>query len=214
MPLGWWLDTAMKPQTYLAALALTFLIAGGAVLAARTFGWPLGHGVIYGAPDNFVPAAPSATRTNPPLAARPAAERPAAPSFAFTDESGASHTLADFTGKVVVLNLWATWCVPCVKEMPDLDALAQRFPAAQLVVVPVSLDQGGAKVAREFLTAHGLKALPVYNARLGDAPAVDGLPASYVLDRQGRVAWAGLGEQPWSGDAVLAMIKNLSAASP
>ena len=137
------------------------------------------------------------SRAAPP--ARLLARRVPAPDAAFLTAGGQAVTLQKFAGQVVVLNLWASWCTPCVHEMPSLDALAQREP--EIAVVAVSMDVHGSQVASEFFKRKRLDHLDAYHdpdARLMRALGVYGLPVSVVIDREGRVAATIQGEVDWN----------------
>ena len=149
-------------------------------------------------------AAPEAA-TGVTLASRAAlpahllARRVQAPDAAFLTAGGQAVTLQKFAGQVVVLNLWASWCAPCVHEMPSLDALARREP--DIAVVAVSMDVQGSQVASEFFKRKRLDHLDAYHdpdGRLMRALGVFGLPVSVVIDRQGRVAATIQGEVDWN----------------
>ena len=128
------------------------------------------------------------------------ARRVRAPDAAFVNAGGNAVTLQRFAGQVVVLNLWASWCAPCVREMPSLNALARRAP--ETAVVAVSMDVQGPQVACEFFRRKGLDHLDVYHdpdGRLMQALGLYGLPASVVIDRDGQVAAMFQGEVDWNG---------------
>jgi len=100
----------------------------------------------------------------------------------FDDGQGQSGGLADFRGKIVLLNIWATWCVPCRKEMPALDRLQAALGSADFAVLPLSVDRGGIDVVRRFFADVGIKALAIYldssgKAMRGDARAGRDRPA-------------------------------------
>ena len=106
----------------------------------------------------------------------------------FTAGDGTTRTLADYSGRVVVLNLWATWCVPCVREMPALDDLAKFGAKDGIVVLPVSSDRGGAAVVQRFYTDQGIKNLPVLldpGSRMAHGLGVNGIPTTFLIDRNG-----------------------------
>ncbi|HEY4546530.1 MAG TPA: TlpA disulfide reductase family protein [Pedomonas sp.] len=113
----------------------------------------------------------------------------AAPATPFEAKGGKTATLAQFKGKVVVLNLWATWCAPCVKEMPQLDRLQGMFPAKDLAVVTVSMDMAGWRAVEPFWEKRGLKNITPYldkkNA-LALGYKARGLPLTVIYDRQGK----------------------------
>jgi len=87
----------------------------------------------------------------------------------FVDGEGKSRGLSDFHGKFVLLNIWATWCVPCRKEMPALDRLEATLGGRDFQVVPLSIDRGGAEVVRKFFAEIGIKKLGMYLDVSGDA---------------------------------------------
>ena len=133
-----------------------------------------------------------------------------APDTAFVTAGGQTVTLQQFAGQVVVLNLWASWCIPCVHEMPSLDALAQRAP--ETAVITVSMDVQGPQVASEFLKRKGLDHLDAYydpEARLMRALGVFGLPVSVVIDRNGRVAAKIQGAVDWNSADMRALLARV-----
>lgn len=114
-----------------------------------------------------------------------------APALSFQDGAGRTHHLAEFLGKGVVLNLWATWCPPCVAEMPALDQLASRVAGRGIVVLPVSSDRGGAARVRAFYDSHGIEHLPIWLDPEGAALQslkLEGIPTTLILNRTGRIA--------------------------
>lgn len=123
----------------------------------------------------------------------------AVPAFRFQDGAGKPVTLADFRGKPVLLNLWATWCAPCVREMPTLDALAARDGAA-LHVLTVSQDMEPAKV-QPFLTERKLVNLQAYrdpDLRFSTGMGVS-LPTTILYDASGKEVWRVTGGMDWAG---------------
>lgn len=138
----------------------------------------------------------------------PVAPPQPAPAVSFTKTDGMPVKLADFAGEATVVNLWATWCQPCLKEMPSLDRL-QAAMAGKLRVVAISEDRGGAKLVNPFTAALKLK-LSYYldpDASVGHAFEVRGLPTSIVLDREGRVVGKVEGPAEWDS----AKMKNILA---
>jgi thiol-disulfide isomerase/thioredoxin len=132
----------------------------------------------------------------------------------FTDADGKPVSLADFAGKGVVLNMWATWCAPCVAEMPALDTLAAKLGDSAIVVLPVSSDRGGAKVVQRFYAAHNIAHLGLWLDPHGEAAqgwGARGLPTTLIIDRQGRARAKLEGGAEWASDAALAAIRKLTA---
>jgi thiol-disulfide isomerase/thioredoxin len=146
----------------------------------------------------------------------PATPPQPAPQAGFTDADGKPASLADFKGKPVVVNLWATWCQPCLKEMPSLDRL-QRNLAGRLIVAAVSEDRGGATRVGPFVAEMGLKKLTIYldpKGDLGHAFAVRGLPTSILIDAKGRVVGRVEGAAEWDGAKMMAILKPLLESGP
>ena len=133
-----------------------------------------------------------------------------APPEAFTDLAGNRVRLADFGGRVVLLNFWATWCAPCVREMPSLDRLQAALGDRGLRVAAVSIDRGGAKVIRPFAKRLGLAHLGLYHdpeGALFRAFGVTGLPASFLIDPAGAILGAYAGPAEWDGPEARALIE-------
>lgn len=125
----------------------------------------------------------------------------AAPTLAFVDPTGKPVTLATYRGTPVLLNLWATWCGPCVKELPTLDALAVR-EGAKLRVVTLSQDMDPAK-ATAFLAERKFKALKSWtDPKMAWVPSVaSNLPTSILFDAAGKEVWRTIGDLDWTGEA-------------
>lgn len=134
---------------------------------------------------------------------------PSAPNASIHALNGAITNLRQFRGKVVVLNFWATWCAPCVYEIPSLNRLAAKIDPSRLAVIAVSIDRDGAAAVTPFVTGHQLTHLPIYldpDQRLGslgsnhvDAGALPlwGLPVTYILDKEGRAVGYLTGAAKW-----------------
>jgi thiol-disulfide isomerase/thioredoxin len=136
-----------------------------------------------------------------------------APDATFTDAAGKTHTLAEFKGKAVVLNLWATWCAPCVEEMPTLAKLETATQGQPLAIVPVSLD-----VTDDVTNAEAFIAkrppLPFYSdpkSSLAFALKSETLPTTVLIDAQGNIRARVSGGADWSGPDAQKVIAALEA---
>ena len=125
------------------------------------------------------------------------------------DVSGLEVKLSDFKGKVILVNFWATWCRPCVKEMPSLEQLQLKFNGKDFAVVAVNEDREGLKIAKPFLDEIGSRNLKVYadpNMALMRAFGVRGLPTSFLIDRRGLIIGKIEGILEWNTPEVWGLI--------
>jgi len=131
----------------------------------------------------------------------------AAPDIGFQGPDGERLTLADFRGKPVLVNLWATWCAPCVKEMPTLDALAEAR-GDTLHLLPISQDfEGEAKVAPYFAKAGFKRLRPFLDTEAAFSLGLGlNLPTTILYDAEGREVWRVLGEMDWSSPEAARLI--------
>lgn len=132
------------------------------------------------------------------------------PDLAMVDRGGEAVALDRFAGRVVVLNLWATWCAPCRREMPSLAALQEAFPEAALTVVALALDRASFDELDDFMAEVGASNLLVLqDASMASARALDvpGLPATLVVDRDGAERFRHLGYADWSTADVIAALQ-------
>jgi thiol-disulfide isomerase/thioredoxin len=140
-------------------------------------------------------------------------EPEALPALAFQDATGRERSLADWRGKVVLLNLWATWCVPCRKEMPALDRLQAEMGSDRFEVVAVSVDRSGVQGARKFLDETKVGRLALYadpSARLAATLRAIGLPATLLIDAEGREVGRLLGPAEWDGEDAKRLIRAVA----
>jgi thiol-disulfide isomerase/thioredoxin len=132
------------------------------------------------------------------------------PEITFVDGTGASKTLSDFKGRVVLLNLWATWCLPCRKEMPALDRLQAAMGSDKFEVVALSLDRAGIEASRKFLDGIKIANLKLYvdpTARMNGPLKIFGMPTTILIDAQGREVGRLLGEAEWDSEDARKLIK-------
>jgi thiol-disulfide isomerase/thioredoxin len=138
----------------------------------------------------------------------------------FEDESGKPVTLKDFAGKTLLVNFWASWCIPCRAEMPALAALAKKYDGPDFMVLPINLDigDGGIDKAKAFLASDNITGLPLYADpslktldRLKDNAVALGLPASLLLDRKACEVAVLQGPAKWDSPDGENVIKALEA---
>jgi thiol-disulfide isomerase/thioredoxin len=135
----------------------------------------------------------------------------AVPAVAFSDAVGQRHNLSEFRGRYLLLNLWATWCAPCVKELPALSHLQTAIGSKKLAVVPVNVGRDSAADTTKFLQQHKA-ALPVYidtNSAFLHAFGAYGLPLTVLIDPQGREIARAIGAVRWDAPEAIAYFKSL-----
>lgn len=122
------------------------------------------------------------------------------PEITFVDASGQERKLQDWKGKAVLLNLWATWCAPCRKEMPALDQLQKELGGERFEVVAISIDRSGIDGAKKFLDRIKIENLNVYadtSTRTGSQLKAVGMPTTLLIDAQGREVGRLAGPAEW-----------------
>jgi thiol-disulfide isomerase/thioredoxin len=132
--------------------------------------------------------------------------------FTFANDKGGAVDLSNWKGRVVLLNLWATWCSPCKKEMPDLAKLQTALGSKDFEVVALSVDRKGLEASKAFLTEIGAGNLAAYVEPEGKSLAALqalGLPATVLIDRTGQEAGRILGPADWASPEALELVKAL-----
>jgi thiol-disulfide isomerase/thioredoxin len=209
-----------------AAPQVVYLVA--ALVAAIA-----GFGTVYvsfapsdnGPTEESGPAGPSNSGSGPlaglnkgPMAALLVRPKPLdLPAFTFAGADGKPKSLADFGGKVVLLNIWATWCVPCRDEMPALDALETKLGGKDFEVVAVNIDKGGPDKAAAFLKETGATHLALYTDPTGKLFATlktVGMPTTLIIDRDGKEIGRLVGPADWASPEAVAVIEAAIAARP
>lgn len=137
------------------------------------------------------------------------------PALALTDLDGKAQDLRDYRGQVVLVNFWASWCPPCVHEMPSMQRLGKRWRDKPFTIVAVNMGED-AKIVREF--AQKVKVdFPIWLDRDGAALKrwkVFAFPTSFVLDRAGNIRFALYGALEWDAPETVAQIETLFADEP
>lgn len=201
-----------KRKGWIAGLiALVVVVAGaaGVIYATRTGA--------FKAPETVAAPKSELARfaTGPLAALETPAALVAAPDHVFKTREGADVRLADFRGKVVVVNLWAMWCAPCRTEMPTLARLADLYAQRDLVVLPINVDTGVDAIAdaTSFIDVH--EPLPLYSDPSFqlpfEFPGKGKMPQTILLDRQGRIRAAFAGEADWASPEARALIDAVLA---
>ena len=191
-----------RPGVLLVGFVL--LIGAAGIYATRP---RVGNGALHGT---------DASAGANPLAAfvRKASPEPL-PNAAFQNAEGQAVTLDSFRGRVVLLNLWATWCLPCRKEMPALDRLQTALGSDAFEVVALSIDRSGVAGARKFLDSVGISKLKLYadpTAKLANEFKAIGLPTTLLIDRGGREIGRLIGPAEWDDADAQRLIKAALAA--
>jgi thiol-disulfide isomerase/thioredoxin len=202
-------------------------LSGGKALAILALSAIAGFAAVYvtmGPGDNAAieksqqGSAPPTATAEPAATAKPGAKMAAfvhkktpepLPEITFNDAAGKALTLADFKGKVVLLNLWATWCAPCREEMPALDRLQKAMGGDNFEVVALSLDRKGAEASQKFLTETKADSLKLYidaSAKQGTVLKIVGMPTTILIDKEGREIGRLAGPAEWDSEDAKALI--------
>lgn len=162
--------------------------------------------------------APQANATAPTSAVQPGAgldrshQGQAAPNAVFKDPDGEAVDFKEFRGRPLLVNLWASWCAPCVKELPTLDALARAHSAdGSLGVIAVSQDSAPQASVAAFLGTHHIGTLGAYHdpdMKLSSAYDAQILPMSVYYDKYGRERWRFVGDLDWTGEKAKALLSE------
>ncbi|WP_162938155.1 TlpA disulfide reductase family protein [Kiloniella sp. EL199] len=132
----------------------------------------------------------------------------------FQNEEGKLRSLKEMEGQVILLNFWATWCAPCVKEMPDLDRLQAELGSDLFRVVTLSEDRAGLKKVLPFFEDKDLKNLPAYvdpKGRVSRAFGLRGLPSTYLISKESMIVGALIGPFEWDAPEVKTLVDFYTA---
>ncbi|HET8995717.1 MAG TPA: TlpA disulfide reductase family protein [Acetobacteraceae bacterium] len=137
----------------------------------------------------------------------------APPAITFLDAAGKPHHLSEFLGHGMLINLWATWCPPCVEEMPSLAVMAKALAPNNMAVLPLSADNGGAKAVEAFFARRKITGLPVLLDPDGAAARafnVPGLPTSIVIGKKGLQLARAVGAVNWAAPEAASIVQRLA----
>jgi thiol-disulfide isomerase/thioredoxin len=203
-------DQKQKRNPAILPIALAF-IAGAFGLYLYSMGPPLaGSGAAVNSSFKAIAKGPMA-------AFLVKADRPALPALSFKDGTGAALSLENWKGRVVLINLWATWCAPCRKEMPALAELQKQLGSADFEVVAISVDLKGTAASSAYLKETGADNLGLYidetTKTLDDLQGL-GLPLTVLVDRKGHEIGRLLGPAEWTSEEARALVKAALAEAP
>ena len=198
-----------KPGIVLAAIAAT------ALLVAAVLAYDIARRASAPAPQVAGPSAATGS-ANPNSSANLLAlsvfEQPRPlPEIRFQDDQGHDLTLAEFRGRVVLLNIWATWCVPCRREMLTLDRLEARLGGKDFLVMALSVDRRGIDAVRGFYREVGVQKLAIYLDPSGEGSrdlSIPGVPTTLLIDREGREVARKMGAAEWDGPEMVSLIER------
>ena len=134
-----------------------------------------------------------------------------APDFTFPGLDGKKVSLADHKGKVVLLNIWATWCAPCVAEMPSMEKLYQELKDEGFEILAVSVDESGAGAVNPFMEKHklGFPVLLDTKADIKNLYHATGIPESFIIDENGIIVEKIIGPRDWADSGAIRFFRNL-----
>lgn len=187
-----------------ARLRMILALLGIAILVAS------GVGIYLAVSENGLPSSGASLM-------RPASAPQPVPELRFQKAEGEPVALSDFRGKFVLLNVWATWCVPCRKEMPALDRLQQKLGGSDFVVVALSIDRGGPAAVRLFYEEIDIRTLDIYVDPTAEATATlktVGIPTTLLVDREGRELWRKTGPAEWDSPQFLEALRQRMGGAP
>ena len=136
-----------------------------------------------------------------------------APEFAVEDRAGKVHRLSDFRGRVVLVNFWATWCLPCIEEMPSMESVRKEIDETQLTILALSVDDSWEDVD-PFVKAsgYGLRIVSDFEEKVAKLYGTEKVPETYILDKRGIVVRKVEGAIDWMHPEVLSFLRKLIAA--
>ncbi len=141
----------------------------------------------------------------------PEAERQEAPGFEIENLAGGNTGLEDYRGKIVLLNFWATWCMPCRAEMPGMEIIWQKYEEQGLVIAAISVDEGSRGRIETFSKLLDLS-FPILldpESKVSDLYKVSNMPTSFLIDRDGKVISRIVGSMEWSTAEAMQFIEEL-----
>ena len=145
------------------------------------------------------------------IGATPIKNHKKTPNFCLEELNGEKVRLAALKGKIVFLNFWATWCGPCIEEMPSMEALYQRYREKDFVLLAISVEERNPEPAKKFIQKHRYR-LPVLLDPAGktlDLFEIHRIPATVIIDKKGRTIGRAIGPRDWSSPEVFSLIDQM-----
>jgi len=159
----------------------------------------------------FTESSPSMAEQSAPKGVDILASKIPTANIRITDPKGQPSGLSAFEGRTIVLNVWATWCGPCIKELPSLERLSDKLDPSKAMVLLVSQDKGGVAVAKPFLDRLGIKNLETYgdpSSKLSRDLAIRGLPTTFVISPNGQIVGRVEGPLEWDAPDMVEFIRH------
>ncbi len=195
----------MPSKIFRPALSRRSIIAASAGLAAAAGG---GNFFARAQDDDAIPPAAGVIRQSAPVAA---------PNLKFTDAAGHGVSLAAFRGHGLVVNIWATWCPPCVAEFPSLAAIAPALAASNILLLPISVDEEGLQAVQPFYRAHNIRNIPILldpDGNVTDQLNNPGIPITLIIDPKFQLVGTMLGGANWNTPQTLRLLRRLAGPPP
>lgn len=130
---------------------------------------------------------------------------------AFNDVNGKAIDISHYKGKVIMVNMWATWCPPCIRELPAIERLATKFKSEDFVLLPISIDAEGKQQVQPFLNSLGMTGFSSYydpEQNLGKVFPLDTIPATFILDQNGQLIAFVRSFVDWDDAKVISLIQS------
>jgi thiol-disulfide isomerase/thioredoxin len=202
-----------SPRLRILSAVLVLGVIAGAGAAAYQWRASAGEGGVCQAAQTTAAALDPLTRGEVAAVQVEKTPRPM-PQLTFRDADGATHSIADFRGKTVLVNLWATWCVPCRREMPALDALEAKLGGDDFQVVAINIDTRNTDKPHAWLKENGITRLAYYadpEAKVFQALKEEGkafgMPTTVIVDHNGCMVASLAGPAEWASDDALSLIR-------
>ncbi len=140
------------------------------------------------------------------------------PDYVFTDANGKTSKLSDFHGQVLILSFWASWCSPCLVELPTFSQMQRKLKSQGLQILAVNVEDGneGKKFAEDFWARNKFDFMSFFDSTkvLAESFQIDMLPSNFVIDKSGRLAFSGFGSTDWSSSQIVELIDGLLQETP